>query len=336
MGVAGCGRRTGCWHGARTYALATRHALALGRFDACLTLTTPPFIGLVGALLKRLRGTRLVLWSMDVWPDVAEALGVIRPGGPASRAMHAAARAVYRSADRVISLGSCMTDRLCRAGVDPARIVTVYNWVPGESVQPTPRTGPDGRFLVMYSGNIGMGHEFDAILDAAALLRGDGSVEFRFVGRGKRRAEVEVGATRRRLDNVRFLEPVPLDRLSELLGSADAHLLSLRPGLEGTLVPSKVYGILAAGRPAVMVGPDQNEAARLLRRSGGGAVVPAGNAAGVRQAIHRLRSEPDLARRMGRAGRLYYESHLGRDRSVTTIVRELKGAPTAIPSPAPR
>ncbi len=230
------------------YALAARRALALGRFDACLALTTPPFIGLVGALLKRLRRTRLVLWSMDVWPDVAEGLGVVRAGGPASRAMRTAARAVYRSADRIISLGSCMTERLSRAGVGPARIATVHNWVPGESVRPVPLDRTDDRFLVMYSGNMGMGHEFETMLDAAEMLRDDPSVEFRFVGGGKRRAEVEAGASRRSLDNVRFMEPVPLGGLSALLGSADVHLLSMRPGLEGMLVPSKVYGILAAGR----------------------------------------------------------------------------------------
>jgi len=317
------------------YALAAQRALALGRFDACLALTTPPFIGLVGSLLKRLRRTRLVLWSMDVWPDVAEGLGVIRPGSPPSRALHAAARAVHKSANRIISLGSCMTERLCRAGVDPARIATVHNWVPGESVRPVARRSANGRFLVMYSGNMGMGHEFGTMLDAAARLRDDRSVEFRFVGGGKRRAEVEAGAERRGLGNVRFMKPVPLRDLSELLGSADAHLLSMRPGLEGMLVPSKVYGILAAGRPAVMVGSTENEAARLIRRSGAGFVVPAGRAGELCSAIRRLRDEPELAPQMGRAGRRYYETRLGRDRSISAIVRELMGArvlPLILPS----
>ncbi len=193
----------------------------------------------------------------------------------------------------------------------------------------------------MYSGNMGMGHEFETMLDAAAMLRGDGSVEFRFVGGGKRRAELEAGAARRGLDNVRFMESVPLGNLSALLGSADVHLLSMRPGLEGMLVPSKVYGILAAGRPAIMVGSTENEAAGLIRRSGAGFVIPVGDAAGLCRAVRRLRDEPGLARRVGRAGRLCYETHLGRDRSVATIARELTGAqvlPLSLPShimPAP-
>lgn len=247
-------------------------------------------------------------------------------GGPASRAMRTAARGVYRSADRIISLGSCMTERLSRAGVGPARIATVHNWVPGESVRPVPLDRTDDRFLVMYSGNMGMGHEFETMLDAAAMLRGDRSVEFRFVGGGKRRAEVEAGASRRSLDNVRFMEPVPLGGLSALLGSAGVHLLSMRPGLEGMLVPSKVYGILAASRPAVMVGSTENEAARLLRSSGAGFVIPVGDAAGLCRAVGRLKDEPGLARSMGRAGRLHYDTRLGRDRSVAAIARELTGA----------
>ena len=324
------------------YALAFGRAARLGRFDACLALTTPPFIGLAGVALKRLRRTRLVLWSMDVWPDVAEGLGVIRAGGLPSRALRMAARAIYREADAVISLGSCMTERLRRAGADPSRIMTVHNWVPGECVRPMPpgtgwlagRAPVDGRFVVMYSGNMGMGHEFETILDAAASLRDDDSVQFLFVGEGKRQPQVAAESARRALGNVHLMAPVPLADLSALLGSADVHLLSMRPGLEGMMVPSKVYGILAAARPAVMVGSTENEAARVLRESGAGYTVPAGRADVVCSAIRRLMSEPGLAARMGWAGRRYYEAHLGRDRSVDAIVRAVTGRP-ALPLALP-
>jgi colanic acid biosynthesis glycosyl transferase WcaI len=127
---------------------------------------------------------------------------------------------------------------------------------------------------------------------------------------------------------------VPLEGLSGLLGSADAHLLSMRPGLEGMLVPSKVYGIMAAGRPAIMVGSTENEAARLLLRSGAGFVVPVGDAAAICSAVRLLMDEPRLAHNMGRAGRRCYDAHLGRDRSVATIARELTGA-RVLPLPLP-
>jgi len=309
------------------YALALGRAVRLGRFDACLALTTPPFIGLVGVLLRRLGRTRLVLWSMDVWPDVAEGLGVIRSGGPAARCLRLAARAVYAGSDAIISLGFCMSERLRRCGADPGRIITVPNWVPRESVRPERRKGgaPTGPFIVMYSGNMGMGHEFETVLDAAGQLRGERSVRFVFAGDGKRRAQVEAGSARRGLDNVQYMNPVPLERLSTLLGSADVHLITMRPGLEGTIVPSKVYGVLAAARPAVMVGPNSNEVARLLRQSGAGFVVPVGCPDALSKVLLRLRDEPGLAGRMGRAGRRYYEANLGRARSVARIIDVLTG-----------
>jgi len=316
------------------YALAARRSLGLGRFDVCLALTTPPFIGAVGAVLKRLRGTRLVLWTMDLWPDVAECLGSVRAGGALSRGLRRVACGLYERADAIVSLGETMTQRLQSHGVPGRKIRTVHNWVPAEAVRPLPwgrsylegAFGLDGRFVVMYSGNMGMGHEFDTILDAAERLRRDPTIRFVFVGTGRRRAEVMEAARRRRLGNVQFGQPQPLGRLSELLGSARVHLVSMREGLEGILVPSKIYGIMAAARPAVMVGSTRNEVARLLAESGGGFTVGTGRPAELAALIGSLRDQPDVARRMGQAAREYYECHLGRDRSVAAIVEVVCGS----------
>jgi glycosyltransferase involved in cell wall biosynthesis len=316
------------------YALAAGQSLRLGRFDSCLALTTPPFIGLVGLMLKRLRRTRLVVWTMDLWPDVAEAAGTVKKGGMVAHRLRGLARHQYCHADAVVSLGSAMTGRLVRLGVPRGRIATVHNWVPSEGVRPLPwgRCHLDrlryaaGRFVVMYSGNMGVAHEFDTILDAAEQLEGDDSVLLLFVGDGKRRGEVAREVAKRGLGNVRLEPRVPLGRLSELLGSAGVHLVSMREGMEGILVPSKVYGILAAGRPAVMVGSTQNEVADLVRDSGAGFVVGAGEAGKLAAAVRQLRDRPGLARRMGAAGRRYYERRLGRDRSVRAIVQAVTGA----------
>ena len=315
------------------YGLAAARALRLGRFDACLALATPPFIGLVGALLKRRHGTRLVLWTMDLWPDVAVAMRVMRAGGWPAHALRLIAKRLYRAADAIISLGSTMTQRLAALGVDEAKISTVHNWVPGEAVRPLPwgrryiegRFPLDGQFVAMYSGNMGTPHEFDTILDAAALLQATPSILFLFVGSGKRRPEVVREAQRRGLGNVGFMEPVRLDRLSELLGSASVHLMSMRPEVEGCIVPSKTYGIMASGRPGIMVGSTDNEAAELFAASGSGWAVETGRSQELARMIRGLRSRPDLARRMGQAGRRYYEQHLRRDRSVATIVDAIVG-----------
>lgn len=315
------------------YALAAQWSLRLGRFDACLALTTPPFIGTVGSLLKRFRGTRLVVWTMDLWPEIAEAVGTIRADGCLSRVLRVVARWLYGRADAIVALGPTMAGRLRSLGVPAEKLVTVHNWVPAEAVRPLPLGGDyvggrvrlDGEFVVMYSGNMGMAHEFDTILAAAELLKSDDSVLFLFVGHGKRRPEVMREAQRRRLRNVRFLEPEPLGRLSELLASARVHLVSMQEGMEGYLVPSKVYGTMAAGRPALMVGSVRNEVAQLLADSGSGFAVKTGRAHELAALIRWLHERPDLARRMGQAGRRYYERHLGRERSVPQIIGALTG-----------
>jgi glycosyltransferase involved in cell wall biosynthesis len=321
------------------YALAVEQGLALGRFDACLALTTPPFIAAAGALLKRTRGARLALWTMDLWPDVAEALGSVRPGGSLSRALRGLAGCLYRESDAVISLGATMTERLRAQGVPAAKLVTVHNWVPGEVVRPMPWGDghtEDGRFVVMYSGNMGAAHEFGTILDAADQLRADPAIRFIFVGTGRRRTEVVEAARRRDLSNVSFESPRPLERLSESLGSAHVHLVSMLPGVEGTLVPSKIYGVMAAARPAIMVGPARNEVAQLLAESGGGFTIATGCPDEVAHAIRVLQNQPEVARSMGLAGRRYYERYLGRDRSVAAIVSAVTGRralPLALPPP---
>jgi hypothetical protein len=161
VGTSGLGRRTRLrnrfYDWGAFYLLAASESLRLGRLDACLVLTSPPFISAVGARVKRLWGTRLVLWMMDLWPDVAEAVGSIPPGGLISRSSRILARWTHARADVIISLGVTMTERLCNQGVPRDKITTVHNWVPSEAVTPLPwgRTyhpscAPfEGRFVVM-------------------------------------------------------------------------------------------------------------------------------------------------------------------------------------------
>jgi len=314
------------------YSLAFTRSTRLGRFHACLALTTPPFIAAVGARLKRLWNTRLVLWAMDLWPDIAEAVGALRPHGAAAAALRGMARRIHATADAVISLGPAMTRRLAETGVDPRTIAEIPNWVPAEAVAPSSRDqarrgvlpGLDGRFVLMYSGNMGLAHEFDTLLDAARILSGE-DASFVFVGGGKRREEVMRGARARCLSNVRFMDPLPLDRLAELLSSAGAHFVTMQPDVQGLVVPSKIYGILAAGRPAILVGPADNEIAHVLAESRSGFAVPNGRPDQLADVVRRLRDQPGLAQEMGRSARNHYQARLGRDRSVRCIAALLAG-----------
>ena len=120
------------------YAAALAQSICLARCDACLALTTPPFIGIVVVLLKALKGTRLVLWTMDIWPEVAVALGAIPANGHVAAALRSFAKWTYDASSRIISLGPVMTERLCALGVARAKITNAHNWVPGEVVTPQP------------------------------------------------------------------------------------------------------------------------------------------------------------------------------------------------------
>nr|WP_303652817.1 glycosyltransferase family 4 protein [Paludisphaera mucosa] len=293
------------------YARAFVKALRLPRPDVVVTLTTPPIIGLVGAILRRLKGSTHVCWSMDLHPDASLALKRMSPKNPIVRSLAWLSDAVLRQADRVVVLGPYMADRILMKKVRPDRIVTIPVWSRKDEVYPVPQAtnglrkklGFGDELVCMYSGNLGLAHTFDEFLAAAKALREQADVVFLFVGGGPRLAEVKAAKERDGLDNVRILDYVPREDLHLSLSTADVHLISMRPEMTGIVVPGKLYGIMAAARPALFVGPAHCESADLIRRSGGGFAVPFGDADGVVAALQRLRADRNLARQMGEKGR---------------------------------
>lgn len=316
------------------YASALQRSLVLPRADVCVALTTPPFVASIGALYKRVRRTPLVLWAMDLYPDIAAAMGVLRPLSVEHHVLRAVASWVYQQTDRVISLGYDMTERLRRTGVRSDRIATIPSWSPGEAVAPFPdsqtpfraRHGINGHFVVMYSGNMGVVHEFPTILSAAQRLKDRDDVLFVFVGGGAQKRPLVDEVRRAGLPNVRFCPYQPLDSLSESLGAADLHVISMKPNIEGMLVPSKLYGILAAGRPSMLIGPANNEVARTLRESRSGWVVRPGASDQVVELIETMRSQPEMGREMGARARQYYEACSTRERRTNEIMDAIEDA----------
>jgi glycosyltransferase involved in cell wall biosynthesis len=298
--------------------------------EVCVALTTPPFIALLGAL-SRLRGTRLVLWSMDLYPEVPVACGYIRKGSFLHRLLAAASRFLYRRSSRIISLGEVMTRRLLEAGAPAEKIVTVHNWVPAEAVHPLPPEQSRARRkwqvsaepALMYSGNLGMGHELDTVVRAAAQLQGRTPLQLLFVGGGKMRDPLRNLVAELQLDCVHFHPSQPLDALSDTLAAGDIHLVAQKPGMEGLIVPSKIYGVLAAGRPVLFIGPTDCEPAHIVQSSGAGVIVPPGDAQKAAEALLLLTSSAEMRREMGEKARKYYEEHFGRARSVGKILQAL-------------
>jgi glycosyltransferase involved in cell wall biosynthesis len=306
------------------YVLAIRRAFQLGRMDVCVALTTPPFIGLVGALLRLRRGTRLVLWSMDVYPQIAAALGVIRSGGWGYLRLAKLASRLYHAADRIIALGDGMKRRLASCGAPAQRIGVVHNWVPREAVNPRP-PAPSPPVRIMYSGNLGLGHELETLLRAAAELNDSPAWQLEFVGHGKRKSRLESLAAELGISHrVSFRPPVSLEELGDHLARSHIQVLSQRPGTQGLIVPSKLYGILAAARPAVYIGPTDTEVADILRESGGGRIVPAGDVPAAAGALAELIADGSTREKLGRNGRAYYETHFGRERSVRALTEMIE------------
>jgi glycosyltransferase involved in cell wall biosynthesis len=313
------------------FMVGASRVLALQRdADVVVSLTTPPLVATLGLAAARLRGARSLYWVMDIYPELAFELGMLSRRSPAGRLLAGIADFTLRRADGVIALGETMARRLRAAGAP--NVTVVHNWADGDAIRPCPTEGHAlrdewrwrDRFVVLYSGNLGMVHEFDTVLGAAELLRDEERVLFAFVGDGPRRAYVEREVGRRGLGNVEFRPHVARDALGQSLTAGDAHLVTLRESVAGLVVPSKIYGILAAGRPTLYVGPEQGEVDAILRDGDCGVRVGVGDSVALADEIRRyLRDE---ARRSdeGRRARKMFEGRFRREQALEAHRRTLE------------
>lgn len=302
-------------------------ALQVPRPDVVVTLTTPPFTSLLGSLVRRLSKTaRHYIWEMDMYPDVAADLGVIRAGGLASKLLTAIANGQRRKADGVIALGECMRSRLTAHGVAPERIRVCENWADASVVRPTPV--PDGAVLrVLYSGNFGLAHEAATIQRAMDQLNGDARFRFVFNGSGPRRAELESFAAARRLRNVSFGSHLSKEDHAGALAGCSLGLVTQHPGCSGSVVPSKVYSLMAARRPYLFVGPRTATPALLVARFGCGWQVDPGDAPGLVRLLDQLAAEPQLIHRAAERAYAAFQRHYDLPAGVARIAAVLGVTP---------
>ncbi len=301
-----------------------RRLLAGPRYDLVVVLTTPPLLGYAASLARRVRGQRYAIWSMDLHPDAEIALGMLSADGLGARRLHAFNDAGYRHADLVVDLGFRMKERIAERGVPADRLLTIPVWSAGDEVWPVAPADNgvrralglrDDQLTVMYSGNAGLAHRFDEVLEAMRRLRDDDRFRFVFVGSGPRRAAIEAFIAEHNLANASTHDYFPREQLAESLSAADVHLLTLQEAFAGIAVPSKLYGVMAAGRPVLMVGPERSEPARTIQEHGVGEVIdPAtgGTADGVVAALGRLADDPDARRAQGARARAAFQAHFDR------------------------
>ncbi len=292
--------------------------------DVILALTSPPMISLLGVAMRifgrRRDGgrVRLVYHVMDLYPDAAMAMGVLRPRSIVGRVMSRLTRFTLEKSDAIIALGRDMADLISRRYGIPRhtpRMHVIPPWSDGRQLMPIPKShstlarqwGVCDTFNLVYSGNLGMAHDVETMAGAIERLKDDAGLRWLFIGGGNRFKAMCERAERSGWKNVRFLPYQEREALAQSLNAADIHLVSQLPEFTGIVVPSKLYGIMAVGRPGIMIGPVETECSRTISECGGGYVVPIGDVDALVARIGELRTDDILRRETGLRARRAFE-----------------------------
>jgi len=286
-------------------ALAVPRALAL-RPDVILAMTDPPVAGIAGAFIARLSGRPLVYNIRDMYPDMALGGNIVSPNKWVARWEHMHCSALKQAA-RVIVLGDDMRERILSKGVRPENVVVVRDGatisnaaMPGVTDPVVQELRCDFPFVAVHAGNLGFYGAWDTVLNAAKILSNENTGVV-FVGDGASRASLEHSA--KGSPNVRFLPFRPVEQVPHVMAAGDVHIITVKRGLEGVVVPSKLYSTLAAGRPILVIAAPESDAARIVTAAGCGLAADPDDPAAVAAAIRQLRDHPVRLAEMGRRAR---------------------------------
>jgi colanic acid biosynthesis glycosyl transferase WcaI len=295
------------------------------RDDFIVAKTDPPLICAVACRAARRKAAGLINWLQDLYPELAEALGVPFIQGPVGTSLSGLRNRSLRAAVANVVVGRLMADQLRGLGVPEERIHVIPNWCNDRDIQPlTAAENPlrqhwklGDKFVFGYSGNLGRVHQFETVLAAADSLRNDPHYLFLVIGGGKRFAELQSAVKARGLaDSFRFLPYQEQKSLAHSLGVCDAHWVSLNPRLEGLVVPSKFYGIAAAGRPLVFIGAKDGELARLIEGHRCGLVIEPCNGAALVSALRLLSGDGRACADMGARARAMLDANFSRQEAL--------------------
>ena len=275
--------------------------------DVIIAKTDPPLMSVFAAQIAKRRGAVLINWLQDIFPEVATALGVRGFQGKVSNFLQFLRNKSLFQAKTNVVLGSLMANYLKKLGVDDAKITVLHNWADGENIRPIATSKNNLRkawhleekFVVGYSGNMGRAHEFTTLLEAAEKLLKNKEIVFLLIGGGPQREWIENEVIQRGLTNVIFKPYQSREHLGESLTVPDVHLISLRPTLEGLIVPSKFYGIAAAGRPILYIGDQEGEIPNILHSYQCGMTIAEKDSNGLMTSIKQLYENPEDCQKLG-------------------------------------
>jgi putative colanic acid biosynthesis glycosyltransferase WcaI len=292
------------------FASASLAGLRLDRPNVIVALTDPPIIGLAACLASRRYRVPFVMSFRDVFPEVARLLEDFHADS-VNAVLQQVNRFLVRRADRVITLGDSMRRRVIEGkGADAGKTLVIPDWADCDAIVPAAKRNPFSeaygladKFVVMHAGNLGLSQNLEALVRSAEHLVDLPDLVFVFVGEGVKKPALEAIARSRALTNVRFLPYQPQNELINVFGAADCFVVSLQDGLSGFIVPSKLYAILAAGRPYIAAMERDSEAVRIAEEERCGLVATTGDPEDIAARIRMLYMDRELAARMGRRAR---------------------------------
>jgi glycosyltransferase involved in cell wall biosynthesis len=317
------------------------------RGDICVVCTDPPLLSVSVLIPTMIMGARRVNWVMDLFPEVAIDLGLLRKDSLESRAALWVRDMSFERADMNIALTGKMAEYLGARGIPPHKRKIIHHWSDGAAIKPVPphesklrqEWGLQGKIVVGYSGNMGRAHEFATVLEAARRLSHRPDIVFLFVGGGYHKNWIEGEAGRLGLRNILMKPLQPRERLSDSLAASDVHLVSLLPDMEPYIVPSKFYGIAAAGRPTLFVGHRDGEIARTVARAGCGAAIEVGDGEGLKREILKMADSEPLRNAMGARARALFEAEFSEARGLadwSKLLNDLSMLPAELSVSSPR
>jgi colanic acid biosynthesis glycosyl transferase WcaI len=294
------------------------------RNDILVMKTDPPMISVVGAVVAKLKHTHLINWLQDLFPEVARELGIRIVTPFVFRNLKTIRDWSLRTAQKNIVLGDLMAERVNACTMQPEKTVVIPNWVINDNLHPI---SPDqnllrrewqlsDKFVVGYSGNLGRAHDYKTFFQAASALRENSRIAFIFIGGGAGLVELRRLVEAAGLRNVLFKPYQPLSLLDQSISVPDVHLISLEPQLEGLIVPSKLYGILAAGRPLLFIGATDGEIARIVDCHHCGATFAPGNWQTLAAQIEMLANSSETLTRLSDNARALFDREFSNEKSI--------------------
>lgn len=295
----------------------------LRKHDVVIAKTDPPLVSLVVALMAKLRGAILVNWLQDVFPELAMAMGEPKIPESLSRILKMLRNKSLHLAAMNVVIGERMSEYFHAQGIATDRLDVIPNWAHEDDISPMRSSDSKLRqklnlldkFVVAYSGNLGRAHDMETIFGAAWLLRDSNHIAFLIIGGGHSYQRLRNRVEESGLLSMQFQSYQALENLSDSMAAADLHLLSLRPELEGHIVPSKFYGIAAAERAMAFIGDQDGELARIIALADCGFSVAQGSSAELAERIRALAADRDTCQRQGTAARRLLDEQFSRQRA---------------------